>query len=345
MPELARAGALYDSMDFGFYYRPEVNRILFHYAPDTGAAPCCYDTIVSESRIADYIGIDKGELPQRPTTGAGAASPTSATTAGRRRRPVGFNRTLYGVDGLRGRLPVRRHARHAVVGRQHVRGADAALFVPEERWGPGSWGSNHPLTVGAQIHHGLVEAGYGYWGFSPSNMPEGGYSAYGVDAIGMDPNGNPSNKDRTLVDRGFAGCPAAGAAGPAAERLHERRRDAARRVPRRCATGAGEALDEPARLERDFPGASTASGASATRSTSTSGFGLAGHLSLDQGMIMAAIGNALGDDMLRVRSYGGDFERAVRPVIGVEEFNGDPRGCTITGTRGDDRLAARAATT
>ena len=29
--------ALYDSMDFGFYYRPEVNRIAFHVAPDTGA--------------------------------------------------------------------------------------------------------------------------------------------------------------------------------------------------------------------------------------------------------------------------------------------------------------------
>jgi len=51
VPELAvRAGALFDSMDFGFYYRPQVNRILFSYAPDTGAAPCCYDTIVSESR-------------------------------------------------------------------------------------------------------------------------------------------------------------------------------------------------------------------------------------------------------------------------------------------------------
>src|SRR4051812_21690291 len=28
-----RAKAIYDSMNFGFYYRPGVNRILFHYAP------------------------------------------------------------------------------------------------------------------------------------------------------------------------------------------------------------------------------------------------------------------------------------------------------------------------
>src|SRR6266536_4017373 len=66
VPELAtRAGALYGSMNFGFFYRPNVNRILFFYAPDTGEAPCCYDTQVSESRIADYIGIAKGEIPSR----------------------------------------------------------------------------------------------------------------------------------------------------------------------------------------------------------------------------------------------------------------------------------------
>ena len=66
VPELShRAEALYDSMDFGFYYRPDVNRILFSYAPDTGDAPCCYDTVVSESRIASYIGIAKGELPPK----------------------------------------------------------------------------------------------------------------------------------------------------------------------------------------------------------------------------------------------------------------------------------------
>jgi hypothetical protein len=82
-----------------------------------------------------------------------------------------------------------------------------ALFVPEERWAPRSWGISHPLTVKAQIYHGLHEAQYGYWGFSPSNTPEGGYAAYGVDGIGMNPTGYPSNEDNALVDHGFAGCP------------------------------------------------------------------------------------------------------------------------------------------
>ena len=32
------------------------------------------------------------------------------------------------------------------------------LFVPEETWGPRSWGVNHPLYVRGQIEHGLDEA-------------------------------------------------------------------------------------------------------------------------------------------------------------------------------------------
>ena len=39
------------------------------------------------------------------------------------------------------------------------------LLVPEARWGPRSWGVNHPLDVRAKIEHGLEEAGYGEGGF------------------------------------------------------------------------------------------------------------------------------------------------------------------------------------
>ena len=71
------------------------------------------------------------------------------------------------------------------------------LFVPEAAWAPDSWGVNHPLHVRAQREHGLVEAGYGYWGFSPSSRPGGGYREYGVDALGMCPDGYTSDAERT----------------------------------------------------------------------------------------------------------------------------------------------------
>ena len=80
------------------------------------------------------------------------------------------------------------------------------LFVPEEKWGPRSWGLNHPLYVRGQIEHGLDEAGYGYWGFSPSNNPAGGYREYGVDALGLDGPGYTSDQERTTVDQPYGDC-------------------------------------------------------------------------------------------------------------------------------------------
>ena len=40
------------------------------------------------------------------------------------------------------------------------------LFVPEETWGPRSWGLNH-WSMPVEIEHGLKEAGIGFWGFLP----------------------------------------------------------------------------------------------------------------------------------------------------------------------------------
>ena len=91
VPELsARAGAIYDSMDFGFYYVPDKNRILFHYSPAKGTGPCCYDTVVSESRIADYVGIAKGELPRKEYYGRWRTFPDTCDYSCQETSPTGF---------------------------------------------------------------------------------------------------------------------------------------------------------------------------------------------------------------------------------------------------------------
>jgi hypothetical protein len=104
-PELrTRAQALFDSMDFGFYYRAERNQILFHYTPSSGDSPWCYDTIVSESRIASYVGIEKGELPARQYYGPFRAFPDNCGIETRR---VGYTRTYFGDSVFDGALPTR----------------------------------------------------------------------------------------------------------------------------------------------------------------------------------------------------------------------------------------------
>jgi hypothetical protein len=343
VPELAaRAGALYDSMDFGFYYEPARNQILFHYVPDTGARVCCYDTIVSESRIAYYVGIEKGDLPTSVYYGPVRTFPDSCDPfpSSLETRPTGVTRTYEGRSVYEGSYPYGATRLVPSWGGSMFEALMPALFVPEERWGPGSWAANHPYTVDAQIDHGLDVAGYGTWGFSPSTDTVGGYRVFGVDAIGMDPNGNPSNLDGTLVDRGFdrPDCPRPakpdppqsaytnGIVTPHATFLALRYR------PR-------EALAALATLERDF-GAYTKWGFVDAVNVDPDTGGLSeAYLSLDQGMIMAALGNALGHDGLRDAFATRDVERAVRPAVAVEEFSVSPRGCTITGTDGDDRLS------
>jgi hypothetical protein len=197
-----------------------------------------------------------------------------------------------------------------------------ALFVPEEKWGPRSWAINHPLTVAAQIHHGLVEAGYGYWGFSPSNIPEGGYNAYGVDGLGMNPDGYPSNEDNTFIDRGFAGCrdgkpdPAPSAYTNGVVTPH------AAFLALRWAPDA--VLENLANLEADF--AVYDDWGFRDSVNVDSGAVSDSYLSLDQGIIMASIGNALADDMLRDAFATKEFRKVLRPVIGMETFNAGPRG-------------------
>jgi hypothetical protein len=324
VPELsARAGALYKSMDFGFYYRPDVNRILFSYAPSTGEAPCCYDTVVSESRISSYIGIAKGELPAKEYYGTWRTFPDTCDWSFQETKPVGETRTYEGVNVFEGAYPYDGMLVTPSWGGSMFEALMPSLFVPEERWAPHSWGVNHPLTVRAQIYHGMHEAGYGYWGFSPSNTPEGGYAAYGVDAIGMDPNGNPSDEAGTLVDHGFAGCPgrdpkpdpppsaySGGVVTPHASFL------ALRYAP-------DAALSNLARMSRNFPDLYGKWGFRDSVNVTT-GAVSDSYLSLDQGMIMAGIGNALDHDVLRKDFATGDVERTLRPVIGQEQFGAHP---------------------
>jgi hypothetical protein len=323
VPELSRrAGAIYDAMNFGFYYRPDVNRVLFHYRPDDPAAsPCCYDTLVSESRIVDYLGISKGELPQKEYYGRVRTFPETCDGAFQETRPTGVTRTYFGVPVYEGVYDYNNTKLVPSWGGSMFEALMPDLFVPEERWAPASWGTNHPRTVAAQIHHGLVEAGYGYWGFSPSNTPEGGYGAYGVDAIGMDPNGNPSNEDRTLVDHGFPGCPDRPAVAdppPSAYTNGVVTPHAAFLALRYAPRAAVDDLNRLARNFRDMYGPWGFRDSVNVQSGVVSG----SYLSLDQGMIMASLGNALGGDVLRDAFAGREEARALRPVIGIERFGG-----------------------
>ena len=347
VPEVAtRAKAIYDSMDFGVYHRvvypggpnaddgsgnrggatykdQHLDRILFHIEPSTGNNPCCYDTMVSESRIATYIGIAKGELPDSAYFGQWRTFPDTCDWSWQETKPIGVDRT-YNAQGatngqvtvFEGAYPYENYLTVPGWGGSMFEALMPNLFVPEEKWAPQSWKINHPGTVEAQIHHGLVDAQYGYWGFSPSDVPEGGYNVFGVDAIGMNPDGYPSNEQNTFVDHGSAGCrpgqpdppPSAytnGVVTPHAAFL------ALRYAPK-------QAMENLANLQA-IPNMYGAWGFRDSVNVQTKhpdDF----YLSLDQSIVMGAIGNALGHDMLRKAFATHEIQAALKPLMATEQF-------------------------
>ncbi|MGH8940909.1 MAG: glucoamylase family protein, partial [Actinomycetes bacterium] len=335
VPELAAAAqAVLGPMDFGYYYNPAENQIRggFWVDPPPGCSVpdnyrggatvyyTChhYGAFNTEPRMASYLGIAAEQIPQRHYFGTFRTFPPEGCDwSWTEQRGVGEWREYLGVRVFEGAYQYRGMRMVPTWGGSMFEALMVPLFVPEERWGARSWALTHPTYVKAQIEHGMDEAGYGYWGFSPSNNPAGGYREYGVDPIGMEPNGYASDQERTYVDYGYDACPGRtepsiptdygqGVVTPHASFL-------ALRFAER------EAMTNLANLRRDFdaygPGGFYDAINVVTGQTS------ARYLSLDQGMIMAALGNALAADVLRKPFRKGDMKQRVAPLIRMEEFS------------------------
>jgi hypothetical protein len=272
-----------------------------------------YDITVTEPRIATYLGIGAGQLPPTAYYDTMRTLPDTCDYAWQEMRPHGFTTTHLGRDVYEGSYRYRGITFVPSWGGDMFEALMPDLFVPEAHWGPRSWGRNHPATVAAQIEHGMHDAGYGYWGFSPASDPAGGYAVYGVDAMGMDTDGYPSDTQQTRYDAGFGDCRPPGPApdyGDGVVTPHA----AFLALP----YAKGPVLANLARLRTDFdaygPGGfydavNVGTGAVAKR-----------HLSLDQAMIIGAIGNELARDVLKRAFVTPAFERAVRPLLARETF-------------------------
>ena len=322
----AQARAIFMSMHFGFYYDPNAGLIRGGAWPEQPPGCSVYDpakdvyftchhygALNTEPRIASYIGIARGEIPATHYFKMWRTFPPTCDWSWQETKPEGVTRTYLGVDVFEGHYTYRGIDIVPSWGGSMFEALMVPLLVPEEQWAPRSWGVNHPLYVRAQIEHGKEEARYGYWGFSPSNNPDGGYREYGVDPIGLNPDGYASDQERTLVDYGFEGCR------PGAP------------LPARYGRGVvtphasflaldfeqGQALANLAKLRRNFNAYGT--GGFYDAIDVVTGKVSLFYLALDQGMVMAAIANELTGDAFQ-SYFSREIEAAIRPVIGMEEF-------------------------
>jgi hypothetical protein len=331
------ANALLDKMNFGMYYnkdarpgiaagllrggfydaKPAVDTVQGNYlgnAPDVFYTLNHYDIHVTEPRIASYIGIAHGQIPPAHYFATQRVFPDSCDWSWLEQKPVGDHRTYLGIDVFEGAFTYR--GMHIVPswGGDMFEALMPDLFVPEASWAPRSWGINHALTVRAQREFGLEDAKYGYWGFSPASRPGGGYTAWGVDAIGMDPNGYVSDMENTNFDAGFAGCRVGvnpnptwgdGVVTPHAAFLAMQYEPV-------------QAFDNLVKIERDLK--AYGEGGFYDAVAVKSGLIAKRYLSLDQAMVLGAIGNVFCDNVIRRNFIKGEVQSKIRPLIGIEEF-------------------------
>ena len=248
-----------------------------------------YGAFNTEPRIASYVAIALGQLPREHYFAAWRTLPPCQRGL-QKAAPVGEWRSYLGVDVFEGAYL---HGDQRLVpswGGSMFEALMPTLVVPEARWGARSWAVTHPLYVQAQIHFGLEQARYGYWGFSPASDPDGGYREVGVPQLGMQPLGYPGESIVT----------------PHAAFLA-------------LAFAPEAALANLAALRRDFPGLYGEGGFKDSVNVKT-GRVAERYLALDQGMVMAALSNRLLAD--RLQGYlAGTLQATLEPLMAMEEFN------------------------
>jgi hypothetical protein len=276
-----------------------------------------YGAFNTEPRIASYVAIALGQIPRQHYFAAWRTYPDSCEWSSQKAKPVGTWQRYLGVDVFEGAYLYAGRRCVPSWGGSMFEALMPALVVPEEQWGPESWAITHPLYTEAQIEFGLREAGYGYWGFSPASAPEGGYREYGVAALGMQPSGYAADAARlTLFDPGWedANC----------QRPPTSIEDYGEGVVTPHAVflaldfAAEAALDNLAAMRRDFPAVYGAGGFKDAVNVA-SGRVAERYLALDQGMVMAAVANALTGD--RLQGYLAQTLRgSIEPLMKLERF-------------------------
>jgi len=166
----AEAQGLLGSMDFGLFHDAAAGMLWGGFdAADDGlsASENHYGHLMSEPRIASYLGIALGQIP-----------------------PGHYSSLPRGRREYRGQVVI------PTWGGSMFEALMPALLVPEAAWSP-AFAASHRNTVRCQIEFGLDEAQFGYWGFSPASTPDGGYSEWGLPTIGLAPYEYPCDVERT----------------------------------------------------------------------------------------------------------------------------------------------------
>jgi hypothetical protein len=327
-----RVEDLLDPMDFRFFYEPydpadasaHPGHLCVGFFDDTRTfTPAFYGMLNSEARIATYLGIARGQLPAEHYYRLYRTPPPGWKRQAQ--APGGEVRTYRGMPVFEGHYTYQGLRLVPTWGGSMFEAMMVPLFVPEERWAPANWGVNHPLYVRAQREYGLGELRCGSWGFSPARSPRRRYAEYGVASIAVKPGGYPAGDAPEAAGRSGPGS-VHGVVAPYASFL-------ALRLARPEALANLRGLARRPAAYGEFGFVDSVDVACDRVSDAV--------LAIDQGMILAAVANAVGEDLIQRHFVRGAVEMVVRPLIASERFTaGAPPAGPVSEPPAAGRLAA-----
>ena len=279
-----QATQLLEEMDFSFFYDINLGQLNLGYEVDKKTfSPYHYGFIVSEARMASFIGIGMGDLPKRHWFKIRRTPPAEWNWPSQ--KPKGEYKEYLGEEVFEGYYSYGDLKVVPSWGGSMFEFLMPVLFIDEIKLAPEGLGLNDILATKAQIKL-AKEKGYAVWGFSPSSNPQGGYKEYGVKQVGI---------------TGYA----EGVVTPHAAFLG-------------LLTLREEAVDNIRKMISDYEiyGEYGPYDSFDVKSGKVS----YKYLALDQGMLLIALNNYLNEGAIQKRFYADPIAQKAKEVLEIEKF-------------------------
>ena len=180
-----QAQRLIDRGNLGFFY-DHVERQMFHgfYEHLEVYSDYHYGVFYTEPRATSYIAIARGEVPKEHWFG-GMIRTFPKVFQWQTQTPIEqIKKKVLGLEYEGGYYEWKGKKYVPSWGGSGFEALMPTLVLKEKELAPEGLGLNNQRHVDITIDYTLNELGYPVWGMSPSSVPEGGYSEFGVHPLG-----------------------------------------------------------------------------------------------------------------------------------------------------------------
>lgn len=178
-----RADDMLNQMNFSLFYTPSLGQLRLGYDDiEKSMTPFHYGLLVTENRVASFIAIAKGDVPEEHWYKLYRTPP--AEWDWQNQKPLGSERSVKGNWVFGGLYKYKDAYIVPSWGGSLFEFLMPSIVMKEQRLSQRGLGKNNDIALKINKSYALGEKKYPVWGLSPCSYP-GGYGEFGVKAIGV----------------------------------------------------------------------------------------------------------------------------------------------------------------